>query len=66
VRFLGQADPAGVKLGSASLPPVNGGALGGAQNSSYAYDAVSRSVLVKVFIADMSGAKNGATVLSLS
>lgn len=66
VRFLGRADPAAVKLGAAALPPVNGAALGSAQSSAYAYDAASRSVIVKVFVADVSGARNGAAVLAVS
>ncbi|KAK9903343.1 hypothetical protein WJX75_003349 [Coccomyxa subellipsoidea] len=66
VKFLGRKTPNQVQLGAAALPPVNGPALGSTPKSAYAFDAVSQSVLVKIFIKDVSGAKNGSSILSVS
>lgn len=66
VKFLGRNTPNQVQLGAAALPPVNGPALGSAPKSAYAFDAASQSILVKIFIKDVSGGKNGSSILSVS
>ena len=66
VKFLGRKTPNQVQLGAAALPPVNGPALSSPPKSAYAFDAASQSVLVKIFIKDVSGAKNGSSILSVS